>query len=510
MAKLKRVLAGALSLCMVGSMLTACGDDSSSKSDASSKANSSSAADSKADSSAADSTADSSTADSSTAESNPDRKNTAEIHGEPSSEDSKNTVKIYCWNTEFKTRVDKFYPKYTKLKVETGTYKDKDGKELTEVKTIDGKKVEWVVNTNDGGVYQTKLDEALKAQPKSADKVDMFLMEADYAMKYTDGNVALSIQDMGITADDTKEMYQYTLDAATSSKDGEVKGLSWQATPGLLYYNVDKAKEVLGSDDPAEVQKAVADWDKFKETAEKMKAKGYKMLSSFADTYRVFTSNVSAPWVTDGKLTIDPQIDTWIKYTKEWTDAGYINGTDQWQAPWQNDQKADSKVFCFFFPSWGLPNCLASNSGDAGKGKWKGCPGPTSWYWGGTWICGAIDTDNLDIVTDIMKVMTCDKECAKDITKTENDYTNNKAGIKELQESGFTSEFLGGQNHLALMSDNADKISLKGKISPYDQFCVEGMQGAMGEYFKGETTYEKALEKFKTDLKKKVGDAVEI
>jgi hypothetical protein len=109
-----------------------------------------------------------------------------------------------------------------------------------------------------------------------------------------------------------------------------------------------------------------------------------------------------------------------------------------------------------------------------------------------------------------MKVMTCDKECAKDITKTENDYTNNKAGIKELQESGFASEFLGGQNHLALMSDNADKISLKGKISPYDQFCVEGMQGAMGEYFKGETTYEKALEKFKTDLKKKVGDAVEI
>ena len=504
MEKLKRVLAGALSLCMVGSMLTACGDSSSSSSN--SKSGSSS---SKTD---ASSTADSSTGDSSTTEEssskaeNPDRKNTAEIHGKESSQESKDTVRIYCWNTEFKLRLDKFYPKYTKLKVETGTYKDEKGNELTEIKTIDGKKVEWVQNTNDGGVYQTKLDEALKAQPESDTKVDIFLMEADYAMKYTDGGVALSVQDLGITDDDTKEMYQYTLDAATSSKDGEVKGLSWQATPGLFYYNADKAKEVLGSDDPAEVQKAVADWDKFKETAEKMKAKGYKMLSSYADTYRVFTSNVSAPWVTDKKLSIDPQIETWIKYTKEWSDAGYINGTDQWSQAWQNDQKADSKVFGFFYPSWGLPNCLASYSGDAGKGKWRGCQGPTSWYWGGTWICGAIDSDNQDIVADIMKVMTCDKECAKDITTVEQDYTNNKAGIKELIDGGYKNDFLGGQNHLALMTENAEKISLKGKISPYDQFCVEGMQGAMGEYFKGEATYEAALEKFKTDLKKKVAD----
>ena len=47
MAKLKRVLAGALSLCMVGSMLTACGSSSSSDDAASSSK--------KADSSKADS-----------------------------------------------------------------------------------------------------------------------------------------------------------------------------------------------------------------------------------------------------------------------------------------------------------------------------------------------------------------------------------------------------------------------------------------------------------------------
>ena len=41
--------------------------------------------------------------------------------------------------------------------------------------------------------------------------------------------------------------------------------------PGVLFYNRAAAKEVLGTDDPDEVQKSVSDWDAFNATAEKMK-----------------------------------------------------------------------------------------------------------------------------------------------------------------------------------------------------------------------------------------------
>lgn len=57
-----------------------------------------------------------------------------------------------------------------------------------------------------------------------------------------------------------------------------------------MFYNRDAAKKVLGTDDPEKVQEAVSDWDKFNETAEKMKAKGYKMVSSANDTYRVYSN----------------------------------------------------------------------------------------------------------------------------------------------------------------------------------------------------------------------------
>ena len=44
------------------------------------------------------------------------------------------------------------------------------------------------------------------------------------------------------------------------------------------------------------------------------------MVSGFDDTYRCFSNNMSSPWVTDNKITVDPQIKAWADQTKEYTD----------------------------------------------------------------------------------------------------------------------------------------------------------------------------------------------
>lgn len=493
MANLKKVLAGSLSLCLAASMFTACGStDSSSTSDGKSGS----------ESKAGNGTGISD---------NKDRVNTAELHGVDSSDESKNTLTIYCWNTEFKSRLDKYYPQGTSMELEYNELEDGS----KEVKSINGVTLNWVQIENEGNAYQTKLDDALKAQQDSTEKVDMFLMEADYALKYANGDVALSVQDIGITEDDMSEMYQYTKDVATDTNTGELKGLSWQATPGLFMYNADIAKEVLGTDDPAEVQEYVKDWDTFTETAAKMKEKGYFMVSGFDDAYRCYSNNMSSPWVTDGKITVDPQIKAWVDQTKDYTDKGYNNKTSLWDDAWVAGQKIDGGVFGYFFSTWGIPFTLLPNTvdeaikadnsnaveGNGGYGRWRATEGPQAYYWGGTWICGAIDSDNQDIVADIMRVMTCNKDVAKAITDGEQDYTNNKAAIKELIDGGYSNPFLGGQDHLSLLTAAADKIDLSNKLSAYDQGCNEKFQGAMKDYFLGNVgSYEEALENFKKNI----------
>ena len=64
-------------------------------------------------------------------------------------------------------------------------------------------------NPNADNNYQNKLDEALLSQESAADddKIDMFLIEADYALKYVDSPYTLDVRaDIGLTDDELCEM----------------------------------------------------------------------------------------------------------------------------------------------------------------------------------------------------------------------------------------------------------------------------------------------------------------
>ena len=140
----------------------------------------------------------------------------------------------------------------------------------------DGTEIHWIINPNQDGVYQQKLDEALlnQADASDDDKVDIFLTETDYVFKYTDkdADVAMPLTDLGIDPDtDLADQYDFTRTTASDS-DGVQRGSTWQCCPGTLVYRRDIAKEVFGTDDPTEVGEKVKDWDTMKETAAQLKA----------------------------------------------------------------------------------------------------------------------------------------------------------------------------------------------------------------------------------------------
>ena len=404
----------------------------------------------------------------------------------PAVADDGKVLNIWCWNTEFQDRVKAFYPGYE----DNGDGTGKIGDVV----------VKWTINPNADNGYQIPLDAALLDQENQAqdDRIDIFLIEADYADKYVNSDFTLPVSAVGITDADVAEQYEYTKTIATDA-NGALKAVSWQAAPGLFAYRRDIAKAVLGTDDPNEVQTYVADWDKFDETAAKMKENGYFMLSGYDDAYRTFSNNVSAPWVNENdEIIVDANIKRWVDQTKTYTENGYNNKNSLWSDGWAKDQSMDGKVFGFFYSTWGINFTLLGNAGEEGFGQWAVCYGPQSYYWGGTWICASYMTDNASLVKDIMFQLTCNADVMKQITLDQNvqDYTNNMAAMDEIANSDFASEFLGGQNHIALFTENAKKIDMS-NVSPYDQGLNETYQAAMKEYFDGTVaTYEEALENF--------------
>ena len=404
-------------------------------------------------------------------------------------------LNIQVWNKEFKSRMEDHYPGYEKVDETTGKIGD-----VT---------VKWTITPNDDNAYQNNLDAVLpgNADASPDDKVDIFLMEADYALKYVNSDVTMNLSDLGITDADLSDQFDYTKDIV-KDENGNIKGSSWQACSAGLIYNRQAAKDILGTDDPEAVQEAVKDWDTFMATAEKAKAAGYKMTSTVNDTYRVYSNNVSAPWVQDGKVVVDPNLKAWVDNSKEMVDAGETTTAELWSDDWSKGFFPEGKVFCYFGPAWLINFSMhADEDGSiANQGGWGFVAGPQSFYWGGTWIAAATGTDNPTLVKDIILTMTTDKDVLKDIAVKDSDCVNSKTVLNDLAtDDKFGNAILGGQNPYAQLEAGAEKVDMS-NISPYDQGCNEEFQSAMKNYFDGNASYDDALAQFNTAIVEKYPD----
>lgn len=407
-------------------------------------------------------------------------------------EDTGKVLNIYCWNEEFKTRITDHYPGYEEVDATTGKIGDVE--------------VKWNITPSDDNAYQNNLDETLLKQADAAadDKIDMFLLEADYALKYVDSDYTMPVADLGITDEDLSKQYQYTKDIVTDS-NGNLKGVSWQGCPGVLFYNRDAAAEVLGTEDPAEVQEYVKDWATFNETATKLKEAGYKITATVNDSYRVYSNNVTTKWVSDdNKVQIDDNIKAWVDDSKALVDAGETTTAELWSDDWSKGFYPDGKVFCYFGPAWLVNFSMAADTeGSIGyNGRWGATEGPQGFYWGGTWCAAATGTDNANLVKDIMLKLTTDDTIMKEIIEADDDFVNNQDVIAEMAASDYSSKILGGQNPLGIYSAGVETLDLS-NISAYDQGCNEEFQGAMKNYFDGNATYDEALQQFYTAIKEK-------
>ena len=416
-------------------------------------------------------------------------------------------INIYCWNNEFRERVEAVYPEVKETSAD-GT--------VTTLK--DGTEIHWIINPNQDGVYQQKLDEALLNQASAADddKIDIFLSETDYVNKYTDADadVAMPLVDLGINPDtDLADQYSFTKVTA-SDANGVQRGSTWQCCPGLLVYRRDIAIEVFGTDDPEAIGEKVKDWDTIKTTAEELKAKGYYTFASYADTFRLYGNSISAPWVAEGEtvINVDQQIMNWINDSKEWLDAGYLDKSvkGQWNADWNQAMGSASKVFAFLFPAWGIDFTLKPNW-DGGDGAWAVTNPPQEYNWGGSYVHACTGTDNPQYVKDIILSVTADKENLLKISKDYTDFTNTRTSMQAAatDDKTFASAFLGGQNAFKYFAPVAENIVIA-PLSAYDQGCVELIQNSFSDYFQGSVDFDKAKSNFETAIKERYPEISEI
>ncbi len=354
--------------------------------------------------------------------------------------------------------------------------------------------------------FESKLDSALASGEGAP---DIIALEDIFVRKYIESGLLLDLSD--IAAEVKNKELAYPIEVG--SFGGKTYGLTWQATPGALFYRRSLAKKYLGTDDPAEVQKYVSSFDRFAETAALLKNKSEGMcviLPSTADIFIACKAARSNPWIVDGKLTIDPEMISYMEMAKTFKNEGYDGRAAQWTQRWfngmkeklKNDKGNNIEVFSYFLPTWGLHYVLKTNTPET-TGDWAMVEGPAPYRWGGTWLAALKGTKNPEDAKDFIRYISSDYVLLGDWATSTGDVVSNTRVLKKVKDA-FSEPFLNGQNHYAQFAEIAAKVN--GKLSQASDKVIEDLfNEAVRAFANGEKNRDTAIEDFTRQVNAQLG-----
>ena len=376
-----------------------------------------------------------------------------------------------------------------------------------------------IIATTDGA-YQPALNEALKNG-----EVDLYAAEAAFILKYSKGDMsefAAPYKDFGIKIDKAikdADIASYTVDIGSNEK-GQVVGLGYQATGGCFIYNRSVAKKVFGSDDPKTVQAAIGggsqSWDKFWDAAKKCADKGVAIVSGDGDIWHAIENSSDKGWIVDDQLYLDPKREAFLDVSKNLTDNGWSNKTQDWTDAWYADmaELGAKPVLGFFGPAWLINYVMAGNSKDT-YGDWAVCNSPIGFFWGGTWVLGskvaAKDKNKKAICKGIIEWITLDTSNTGLLYHWANGTLNGPGGTKDTVSSGTVMsksdgklEFLGGQNMFDYFVPAGAYANGK-NLTQYDEEINSIWRDQVRAYANGQKSRADAIKDFKQTVADKLG-----
>jgi ABC-type glycerol-3-phosphate transport system substrate-binding protein len=346
--------------------------------------------------------------------------------------------------------------------------------------------------------FQAKIDPVLATGQGAP---DIIALESAFVRKYVESGLLLDISDVYEAA--KSKLVAYPVEVG--SYNGKVYGMSWQVCPGALFYRRSLAKKYLGTDDPKVVQTYFSDFNKFLETAGKLKADSNGscvVVSSLGDLRNSFLSARKNSWLVGGKLVIDPAMEQYMDIGRTLHDQRLEGRVGQWSEGWFAGMKGELKdesgraveVFSYFLPTWGLHYVLKTNAPNT-SGDWAMIQGPSSYRWGGTWVGAYKGTKNVANAKEFIRYVASDDAFLEAWAKETGDVVSNINVVNKIKDT-YTEPYLGGQNHYAEFAEMAKAVN--GRLLQGSDEAIEAMfDEAAAAFWNGEKTKVQALSDFR-------------
>ncbi len=375
--------------------------------------------------------------------------------------------------------------------------------------------------------YPTKVEAALLGGAKEP---DIIVAEPQMIESMVDAGFFEDLNQAPYNAQDyAGQIVDYVWEVG-QDRDGIQRAISYQITPAGFYYRRDIAKEVFGTDDPAEIGKLFADYATILETGKTLKEKGYRIFASDAETN--YFSGDSA-WVIDGKLNIDQSRYDYMDMCVALYQQDLTAYAAQWTAPWyqamdgevpiltadvmwgvwgeegedapldvwdeenfnanvENFSSESAEVFAYGLPAWGV--LTMKEHVEATRGQWGVCEGPAYGFGGGTFIGISSQSARKDLAWEFVKFCTLNEETAEWwIEFSDGDTVSLLSALEK--HANDTNEVYGGQALYSFWLEQAEGIDYS-KVTMYDKAIGDAWGNAITAVKQGEKSKEEAINEF--------------
>ena len=312
--------------------------------------------------------------------------------------------------------------------------------------------------------YRTKLQNAFRTGTNAPD-VATFEISDLGVYKETDMLENLSQEKYG-AEDISKDMIPY-VDELSRDKEGDIRGLSWQSTPGGFWYKKALAKEYLGTDDPDELAAMLSDWDKIVEVGKQVYEKSdgkIALLDDVESVLQLYASYKGQPWVDDNNHIISDDYMLEMYKMMETVVSNKVDAeADMWSAGWTSGMYSKDMFILTCLPTWGLNFCIKpgipDDEMDKAANTWGYMQAPIPYQNGGTWYGMYSKSKNKDAAWAWIKTMTSNVDyLVNGLANTWGDFPGYIPAIEKCIEEGHTDIVTGDQQYFADFYETAKEV----------------------------------------------------
>lgn len=347
-----------------------------------------------------------------------------------------------------------------------------------------------------GTDYDTKMQTIVDNRTEGP---DVFYADVKTVKNYIESDAWETLTDDPYNID-VSDSEDYTVKLGSDS-DGNVKALSYQATPGGFWYKRDLAKKYLGTDDPDEISEMLSTTEGMLDVAEKLKEGSNgetHMFASYKDLWQFANYGMrSLAWVDGDKFQMDDYVPEFFDLAKTVRDNGYDAKIDTWSEAWYASC-ADDSVFGYAEPTWGLQYVIQTGAPDS-EGNWGLASMPAAYFNGGSYLGIYQESQNKELAAEYVKFVCTNKDFLTQYANDKGDYTSLKSVNKEIADGGYEEPWCAGQNTFKFFSDQMDKINTD-IVTKYDDTIGNLMLNNVDLYLNGQLDKDAAIAQFKDDV----------